>query len=228
VDSTVHGTCAPLAAWLAVLAVLFVVVIDDSGLGLFKVLWDHVPGFEAIRAPFRVQLLLYPLAIYVVLRRLELALSEWSRRSPAAGRQRLTRQRVGAILGSTLALVLFVEMHRPAEFWWKPDELLDVSLRAHTDEIQARCDSLIVTDMPLAPDQGGIKTRVGPPYLRATNAVVLSMLTGVPTPQGYSRGTPNGHPGIEGDAETLIHWLRAQGFAGRICTVSSTGVRLEP
>jgi hypothetical protein len=125
-----------------------------------------------------------------------------------------------------LALAIFVEMQRPPEFWWTPDQLLDTSLRSNTAKIEEQCSALIVTDVPAANDASGVRSRVGPPYLQAINAVVLSVLTGVPTPQGYARDAPIGHPGVFGDAKSLIQWSRARGVTGPICEVSSSGVRV--
>jgi hypothetical protein len=217
-----------IAAWFAVFALLFTVLVDEQGLGLFKLLWDHVPGVEAIRAPFRVQLLLYPAATFVVLRGVEIAASWWSGRN-APTRQRAATARWSAALGGLLIVALFVEMHRPAEFWWTPEQLLDSSLRAQAQEVEQRCDAFIVTDLPTVADASEGTVRVGPEYLRAIDAVVLSALTGVPTPQGYGRAAPVGHPGVEGDPSSLVQWMRREGFEGSVCTVSRAGpVRVEP
>jgi hypothetical protein len=225
-DPGLPGRRGLIAAWFAVFAVLFTLLIDEQGLGLFKLLWDHVPGFEAIRAPFRAQLLLYPVATFVVVRGVEMAARGWSARN-APTRQGAATARWATALGGLLALALFVEMQRPAEFWWTPEQLLDSSLRAQAQEVEERCDAFIVTDLPTAtdPDQ---KVRVGPVWVRTIDAVVLSALTGVPTPQGYGRAAPVGHPWVEGDAPSLVRWMRSEGFEGSVCTVSRTGVDVEP
>jgi hypothetical protein len=226
-DPGLPGRRGLIAAWFAVFAVLFTVLVDEQGLGLFKLLWDHVPGVDAIRAPFRVQLLLYPVATFVVVRAAEIAASSWSGRHGST-RPGAASARWATALGGLLALALFVEMQRPAEFWWSPDQLLDSSLRARAQEVEQRCDSFIVTDLPTATDANKSKVRIGPGAVRAIDAVVLSTLTGVPTPQGYGRAAPVGHPGIEADPPSLLQWIRREGFQGSVCTVSRAGVRIEP
>jgi hypothetical protein len=214
-----------MAAWFALLAVVFALLVDEQGVGVFKLLWDYVPGVEAIRSPFRVQLLLYPLATFVVLRGIESVIERPSRptKTPkgSAARMRTTA------LASLLALALLVEMYRPAEFHWAPAQLLDSSLRAQAQEVAERCDALIVADLPSGRDTRARSVQDSPPILRSIDAVVLSALTGVPTAQGYGRGAPIGHPGNESDSEALVRWMRREGFGGSVCTVSSDGIDVE-
>src|SRR5262249_10891880 len=143
------------------------------------VFWHLVPGLDAIRAPFRVQLLLYSLAAYVVLRTIEL----WVDRRRHQDTMTTHRRPVGvlgAILTVVLALSLLIEMDHPFSWGWKRHDLLNPSLHAHMQEVEDRCDSFILTqDAPGAPL-----------WLKSIDAVILSMLTGVPTPQGYSRDAP--------------------------------------
>jgi hypothetical protein len=46
----------------------------------------------------------------------------------------------------------------------------------------------------------------------------------VPTPQGYSRALPIGHPGLNADVRSLTRWMRDKGFTGSVCNVSNAGV----
>ena len=63
-------------------------------------------------------------------------------------------------------------------------------------------------------------------FVNAVDAVVLSAISGVPTPQGYSRADPIGHPGPDADPASLADWIHGHGFHGRLCTVSSHGVEV--
>jgi hypothetical protein len=63
-------------------------------------------------------------------------------------------------------------------------------------------------------------------FVNSVDAVILSTVSGVPTPQGYSSGDPIGHPGPDADPAALAGWLHGQGFHGRLCTVSSQGVQV--
>jgi hypothetical protein len=221
------GARGLLAAWCTVPAVLVIFLTNDRGFALFKILWTAVAAFQAVRAPFRVQLLLYPLAVYVVLRAIEIW-AEHQHLSEKRDRPNLARAgRFVAVLTSLVGLVIFVEMQRQPEFWWAPSQLLDASLRSDAGEIVNRCSALIVSEDRPAEETIETKTRVGPAYLEAIDAVVLAELTGVPTPQGYSRDSPIGHPGVLGSTDSLIQWSRSRGFTGPICVVSASGVQVE-
>ena len=63
-------------------------------------------------------------------------------------------------------------------------------------------------------------------WLNAINAVMLSAISGVPTPQGYSRADPIGHPGPDASGTSLAEWMHLQGFAGRLCSVSPGSVHV--
>jgi hypothetical protein len=216
-----------LAAWCTVPAVLVIFLTNDSGFALFKIFWMGIAALQAVRAPFRVQLLLYPLAIYVVLRAIEIR-AEHRHSSDKRGRPNPARAgRFVVALAPLLVLVIFVEMQRPPEFWWRPSQLLDASLSSDAGEIVKRCSALIVNEDRPAEETIGTKTRVAPAYLEAIDALVLAELTGVPTPQGYSRDSPIGHPGVLGSTDSLIQWSRSRGLTGPICVVSSSGVRVE-
>lgn len=101
---------------------------------------------------------------------------------------------------------LAIEMHRPSLSAWTADDLLRPSLEAHLDEIDDRCDALIV---PHQPDN--------PRWLASIEAVTVSMLTGVPTPQGYGRDVPVGHPGLTAKPAALIEWMGELGANGTTC-----------
>ena len=196
-----------LAGWLTLLTTIVLLVTYDNGFSLYEWIWTYVPGFEAVRAPFRVQLILYPLAAVIVLRWIE------DRAQPAGAISRRRRVLVGTA-GCALAAGIVVEMYRPPYFDWDRREVLNAELFIQVDDIAARCDAFVLVDPPPGT----------PSWLQAIDAVLLATLSGVPTPQGYSRDVPLGHPGYDADAAALVRWMRAQGFTGDTCVVSRNGI----
>lgn len=204
-----------LAACLAVVAVLAFILMDDRGLSFFRLAWVHVPGFEAIRAPFRVMSILAAMAVFVVLRGIELG---WQRST------RLRHMRWGHAVVATgtglLVLLMFAEAQRQGNFTWTRAELLPAELQAQVEPARASCDAVIL----LSEDPSA------PPWQNPIDAVVFSVLSELPTPQGYSRADPVDYPGQvgTGDGTVLAQWMRDKGFSGRICAVSAEGVRELP
>jgi hypothetical protein len=207
------GRAGLLAAALTVAAVIGFVLIDERGLSFYRIAWDYVPGMEAVRAPFRVMTILYGVAFFVVFRGLELAWqrSTWLRRVP----WRRTAFAAGAAL---LAVLLFVEMQRDVDTHWTRAELLSPGLLAQIEPARQSCDAVILLNEDPA----------GAVWKNPIEAVVFATLSGLPTPQGYSRADPVDYPGQVGDTDgtPLAQWMRAGGFDGRICTVSTQGVRV--
>lgn len=206
------GRAGLLAACLTVVAVLAFILMDDRGLSFFRFAWVHVPGFEAVRAPFRVMSILAGMAVFVVLRAIELG---WGRST----RLRQVRWGRAAVATGTAALVLlmFAEAQRSAHSAWTRADLLPAQLQAQVEPARAACDAVILlNDDPSAPA-----------WKNPIDAVVFSVLSGLPTPQGYSRADPLDYPGQvgESDGTALAQWMRGKGFAGRICAVSAQGVR---
>jgi hypothetical protein len=201
-----------VAMWFTVITVIGFFLIDERGLSLYRFFWFHVPGLESIRAAFRVQTLLYGMAFFLVLRSLEL----WWRGSVhwrSRARWRTFLLPVGAF---SLLLVIFVEMQRPVYTLWTRPELLKPALLAQQDALRQSCDAMILID-EIAEDES---------FVNVVDAVILSTVSGVPTPQGYSSGDPIGHPGPNADPASLANWMLGQGFHGRLCTVSSQGVQV--
>lgn len=205
------GRAGLLAAAMTVVAVVALFLMDERGLGLYRILWDLVPGMEAVRAPFRVMTILYAVVFFVVLRACELAWqrSAWLRRVP----WRRTAFAAGAGL---LTLLLFVEMQRNVDTHWTRADLLSPALLAQIEPARQSCDAVIVLNED--PSEPGWKNPI--------NAVVFATLSGLPTPQGYSRADPVDYPGPvgTGDGTALAQWMRGEGFDGRVCAVSSQGV----
>lgn len=207
-DRSSRAAGAALAAWLTVAAVV-VLFVQVGGNSLFRIPFELVPGFDSLRSPFRVQILLYPLAVFAVLKAVE-AVAAARGPAGAAGRQRWALALVPpVVLGAVL-----VEMHRTPHSRWRPDELLPAHLDPLVDDVAGSCGSLVVVEEP------------GPQPLweGSVDASVLSALTGIPTPQGYSRGWPVGHPGPAVPPEPLLGWLRDGGFDGDVCLISTGGV----
>ena len=194
----VCGTCVVLVAS---------VIIDERGLGIFALAWNHVPGMNSIRGPFRVQALTYALVFVVILRHLEdrVLTAPRARRTLATG------------LSALLVVTIFVEMQRPTTTTsaWTTQDTLPAPLRERIPEVRERCDAVMVANE----DDGAewVRTHI--------DGVVLATLAGISTPQGYSRGTPVGYPFFVQDIAT---WARDQGFDGRLCLVSSTGLEVLP
>jgi len=199
-----------IAVWLTVIAVVLFFVVDERGLGLYRFFWSHVPGFEAIRTPYRVQTILYSMAAYLVIRSIELLWLRSRRRSGVWPRRVLVAS--AAILVSLIA----IEMQRPIEADWTRSDLLPAPLLAKVDEAQRSCDAVMLID----------ENPNDPPWINPIDAVIFSMISGVPTPQGFSRADPLGNPGMVGDGSSLAEWMRQQGFDGRICRVSSQSVEV--
>lgn len=202
------GRAGLLAMVLTILTVAVLFVIDERGLSLFWLLWKFVPGIESIRAPFRVHTLQYTLAIVVVLRTLEL----WVRRHR-------TRTRSGVMVAAASALLvvaMFVEMQRPPTAHWRPADVLPAELSDKIDAAQQQCDAVIVIGPRVESEE----------WNNSIDAVVFASLSGLATPQGYSRGQPLGNPGLVGDGSSLIEFMRGFGFDGRICRVTPDGVEV--
>ena len=205
------GRSGILAVWFTVIAVLLFFLIDDRGVSLYRFFWFHVPGLESIRNPFRVQTLLFAMAAFVVLRTMELIWASSERLRSAHWRSRLF---AGAAV--VLVVVLIVENQRPIYASWNRSDLLSPALLAEVDEIRSSCDALVLVDDDAS----------DPVWVTAINAVILSAISGVPTPQGYSRADPIGHPGPDADAADLARWMQNQGFEGRVCSVTPDSVQV--
>ncbi|WP_420120216.1 hypothetical protein [Nakamurella sp.] len=209
------GRVGLLASCLTVVAVLAFLLMDDRGLSFFRLAWVHIPGFEAVRAPFRVMSVLAGIAVVVILRAIEL---RWRRSA------RLRQVRWGRAVVATgtglLVLLMFAEAQRTAYSTWTRADLLPAQLQAQIEPARAACDAVILLDDDPS----------APPWKNPIDAVVFSVLSGLPTPQGYSRADPLDYPGQVGqsDGTALAQWMRAKGFAGRICAVSAQGVRELP
>ncbi len=207
------GRAGLLAASLTIVAVLALFLVDERGFSLFQVLWRLVPGMDSIRSPFRVMIILFGLVVLVILRAFEL----WWQGRDRSG-EPAWRRPVGLAAAGLLVALMFVEMQRPVDAQWTRAELLSPQLTAQVERIREDCDAVIL--LAESPDT--------PTWLTAIDAVILSTESGVPTPQGYSRSDPIGYPDIETgvDPAALTEWMRAGGFDGRACAVSSTGVRV--
>jgi hypothetical protein len=112
--------------------------------------------------------------------------------------------------------MIAIEMHRPIEADWTRSDLLPPALLAQVDQAQRSCDAVMLID----------EDPTDPPWINPIDAVIFSMISGVPTPQGFSRADPTGNPGMVGDGSGLATWMRQQGFEGRICRVWSQKVEV--
>jgi hypothetical protein len=210
------GAAMLTALWLATWTVLFLVIVDDRGLSLFRPLWARIPGLESIRAPFRVQTLLYAIALVVILRSMEMIWDRVRERVRERGVRRSWAPTAVATLALVLVAVVFVEMQRPQPNTWTSDQLLNPALVAQIPAAQRSCDAVI---LPVDP--------VGDNLVRTTvDAVTFSMLSGLPTPQGYGRDEPRDHPDFAAPPQADATWMTVNGFTGRMCTVTPTGVEL--
>jgi hypothetical protein len=199
-----------------VLGLAMITVVDDAGHSAFRLLWELVPGFDAIRAPFRIQLVLYPFAIFVVLT----ALEAWTIQRSHDGKQHnavLFRISRAGLLGrwivaGLLSVGILAEMQREPALHWGAADLVSPDLVAQIPTIRESCGAIVV-------DIEG-RMYAAPARDRALDAVMLSMLSDVPTPDGYSRSAPIGHPGIGESPAALIGWMREEGYDGNLCAVS--------
>lgn len=205
------GRTGLLAVWFTVLAVLAFFVIDERGFSFYRIVWETVPGMESVRAPFRVQAILYSLAILLVLRALEL----WWARS-TGGRTDSARRWVLGISAALLMILIGIEMQRGTYTIWSPSQVLAPALQDKVAQVQESCDAVVVLD----------EDPTDPSWVNAIDAVVFSAISAVPTPQGYSRADPIGHPGLVASGEQYLQWMQSLGFEGRLCTVSSTSVEV--
>lgn len=199
------------AVWLAVLTVVAFVIVDERGLGLYYFAFTYVPGVDSIRAPFRIQTLTYALAILVLVRSVEM----FAERFRELSRSPVRRRKVAIICGASLIALIFVEMQRPIPANWTPQQFLDPALVEQIPKARQECDAIVVTG---GPDL----------LLNVVDGVDFAALSGLPTPQGYGRADPLGHPGLGATPVQLAAWMRDQGFAGRICQVSPSGVEVVP
>jgi hypothetical protein len=204
------GRTGLLAATLAVIAVLAFFLMDERGLSIYRSVWSRLPGLETIRSPYRVMTILYGMVLFVVVRSIELV---W-RQAPLL-RARWRRAGFAVAVGALL-LLSFAEMQRVPDTRWTRDQLLPAAMLAQVDQIRASCDAFVV----LGDDPDG------PGWLTPINAVMLSTISGVPTPQGYARADPVGYPdtgAADYDPISLVGWMREQGFDGRACAVTGNG-----
>jgi hypothetical protein len=207
--TSLPGRSGLLAVWFTVISTVVFFLVDERGESLYRFFWFHIPGLESIRAPFRVQIFLYAFAAFLVLRSLELI---WERSDPLLS---VPWRRYLFVAGAgVLITMIFVEMQRPLYATWTRSDLLPPALLARVAEIRDSCDAMILLDE----DQ----TDFG--WVNPINAVILSVVSEVPTPQGYSRADPVGQPVLNSDGTSLQTWLQEEGFHGRLCTVSSQAV----
>jgi hypothetical protein len=199
------------AVWLAVLAAVASVIVDERGLGVYYFVFNHVPGMDSIRSPFRIQAFTYALAILVVLRSVELLVDE----VPRPGHSGVVLRRIAVAVGVGMVLVILVEMQRPIPANWSPQQFLDPALLQQVSTAQRVCDAIVVDN---ATD----------PLLNVIDGVDFAAVSGLPTPQGYGRADPLGHPGLAATPSQLATWMRSHGFAGRICQVSPAAVQPVP
>lgn len=200
-----------LAAAGTCVVVPVLLVTSDDGRSLFEPLWLFVPAMNSIRAPFRVQGIVYALATLVVVRSVE----RWATRpTTPSGAAAKVPVRLG--LAALLLLALLVETNRKPYAFWTADDLLSSDLRELIPDIRDRCDALVLVD----------EDPTDPGWVLPIDAVTLSVLAEVPTPQGYGRADPVGFPGNAAAPEQLVDWMRSQGFSGRACAVSSSGVEV--
>jgi hypothetical protein len=204
--SNFAGSRALAAMWLACIAGFLVIAVDERDLSLYKPLFEYVPGINSIRAPFRVQAFEYAVAMVVLLRTIEMAAA---RRAGTRAVQRI----IAVVAGAALCLLVAAEMVRPQGLSWSAEAFLRPGLTAQIPVVMAACDAVVV---PVEPGADVILTQV--------DAVTLSSLTGLPTPQGYGRADPTGHPGNGAPAQAMADWMAANGFRGRVCSVTSAGV----
>lgn len=209
------GRSGLLAASLSVIGVIVLFLIDERGLSFYRIVWALVPGMEAVRAPFRVMIIVYGVVFFVILRAVELL---WLRHDWL---HRVSWRRAAFAVGGLLLVgLMFVEMQRPFHSTWTRADLLSPALLAQIGPAQQECDAVILLNEE--PDAPGWKNPI--------DAVVFATLSGLPTPQGYSRADPLDYPGQIGstDGSELARWMRAKGFDGRICAVTSTQIRVLP
>ena len=211
-DRPAVGRGGLLAACLTVIGVLALILIDERGLSFYRILWFHVPGLESVRAPFRVMEILYPVALFVVMRSFELAWrSNWVRRVS-------WRRTVFVVAAGALALLMVVEMQRTPDDHWTAAELLRPELLAQVEPARASCDAVILLD----------ENGTDPVWVNPIEAVIFSSISGIPTPQGYSRANPIDYPDPDAAGYgpgSLVTWMQMHGFHGRTCTVSGGGVQ---
>jgi hypothetical protein len=195
-----------LACWLTVVGLCGLFVVTDDGWGLFRFLFDTVPGMESLRSPFRVQILLYPLAVITVLRATEAVASGY----PTGSRRRTAW---GAVLPVVLLGVILVEGVRPPISQWRSSELMPPTLAAVVGPAQG-CPMVVVAEQPDG----------RPVWQGSVDAVLFSMTVEAPTAQGYSRSWPVGHPGPQVPPEVLLGWLGAGGYRGEVCVIWPAGI----
>jgi hypothetical protein len=210
-----------VAGLLTVATLAMTTVVDERGTSLYRVLWEFVPGFDSVRSPFRIQLVLYPLALFVVVAALEAwvlrARRSTERAEVRSGRWTL-RSVSAAVIAGLVSLGVLVEMQRGTELKWSAADLAAPELRAQIPAIQENCE-VFVLDTREYPDGT-------PTWKPAVDAVMLSMLAEVPTADGYSRAAPKGHPGFAAPPEAMTAWMRGQGYGGSVCVVSTTDVEV--
>jgi hypothetical protein len=210
-----------VAGTLTVLSLAMITVVDERRISVFLLIWKSVPALDSIRAPFRIQLVLYILAIFVVVA----ALEAWTFRPRSVeGRHEALSGAVVLrgrwVVAGLLCLGILVEMQRANLWYWSATDLAPRNLLAQIPTVRNTCGAFVIDSTAY---------RLGTPeVVPAVDAVMLSMLAEVPTANGYSRSAPIGHPGHAANPATLVRWMRTEGYEKEICVVSPSGVEIVP
>jgi hypothetical protein len=153
---------------LTFLSVYLYFVVYAEKFSFHQLLFENVPGFNSIRCPSRIVILLgffIILGVYVVF-------------DAFLQKNQDRKAKVGIIFFS---LILLLDQSRSSFKGWDPEVLINTDLMSQRDEIKKNCDYFYY-DFP-----GGW-------WYDQIEAMTFAIQVGVPTVNGYSGAFPTGYP----------------------------------
>ena len=150
------------------LSVYLYFVVYAERFSFHQILFENVPGFNSIRCPSRIVILLGFFIIFGIYFIFDTFLQK----------RKDLKVKVGIIL---LSLILLLDQYRTSFKGWDPTVLINTDLMSQRDEIKKNCDYFYY-DFP-----GGW-------WYDQIEAMTFAIQVGVPTVNGYSGAFPVGYP----------------------------------
>jgi hypothetical protein len=192
-----YRTYVLLPAFLIFL--VFLRITEDFS--LYKIFWDNIPGLQSIRFPYRYLIVFGFVLIIFIFLSLDNLIVKF---------QKTTIKYWALIL---LMMFLSLDNLKPPFAIWSKDDYLIKELEQQVDQIREECDFFIL-DKP-----GGW-------WDDQISGISLSVLSGVPTSNGYSGGFPRGYPvkdwNYDGDISEILEWSKFNTSEDLGCLISTS------
>jgi hypothetical protein len=168
---------------------------------LYRVFWETIPGLQSIRFPYRYIIVLgFALTVFIFFQ-FDNLIAKW--------------QNIAFKRGALVALILLLafDSFKPPYAIWSKQDYLSEELEQQVNQIRKHCEYFIL-DKP-----GGW-------WDDQISGISLSVLSGVPTANGYSGGFPNGYPtkdwNYDGDISGILDWAEFGTSNKDACLVSTS------